>query len=139
MNTTRLRASVPVALLLLVGGGAVWGGVLDTGVRTVEVLLRYSHFEPDVITVEPGETVRFVVHNGDPIDHEFIIGDAAVQRAHERGTESFHAPRPGEMTVPAGATRETTYTFPPAPATLILGCHLPSHYAYGMRAAITVG
>ncbi len=138
MNTTRLRASVPVALLLLVGGGAVWGGVLDTGVRTVEVRLRYSHFEPDLITVEPGETVRFLVHNGDPIDHEFIIGDAEVQRAHERGTESFHAPRPGEMTVPAGATRETTYTFPAASATLILGCHLPSHYAYGMRAAITI-
>jgi uncharacterized cupredoxin-like copper-binding protein len=107
-------------------------------VRTVEVELRYSHFHPDAFTVAPGETVRFVVHNGDPIDHEFIIGDAAMQRVHERGTEAYHPPRPGEMSVPAGETRETTYTFPSAAGGLLLGCHLPGHYAYGMRAAITI-
>ena len=52
-----------------------------------------------------------MISNTDPIDHEFIVGDQAVQDAHELGTESFHPPRPGEVTIPAGETVETTYTF----------------------------
>lgn len=138
MSSLRRRVGLLAALLLLVGSGVAWRATAGPGVRTVDVLLRYSHFSPDAIAVAPGETVRFVVHNGDPIDHEFIIGDGAVQRAHERGTEPYHPPRPGEMTVAAGETRETTYTFPLTPGGLILGCHLPGHYAYGMRAAITI-
>ena len=101
--------------------------------------MRYSRFEPALIEVRPGETVRFVVRNADPIDHEFILGDAAVQRAHERGTEAYHPPRPGEMSVAPLVTAETTYTFPDAPGDLILGCHLPGHFAYGMRAEVRIG
>jgi uncharacterized cupredoxin-like copper-binding protein len=138
MKVRRLGAGV--ALVLLVGTGAALAlAAADPGVRTIEVTIRYSHFNPDAYTVQPGETVRFVVTNVDPIDHEFIIGDAHVQRVHENGTEPYHPPRPGEMTVPAGQTRETTYTFPSAPGSLILGCHVPGHYAYGMKAPITIG
>jgi uncharacterized cupredoxin-like copper-binding protein len=107
--------------------------------RTIEVEMRYSRFEPSTIEVEPGETVRFVVRNADPIDHEFIVGDRSVQHAHERGTEVYHPPRPGEMSVPPVTTGTTTYTFPSEPGTLILGCHLPGHYDYGMRAEIRIG
>lgn len=105
--------------------------------RTVRVGIHYSAFSLATIDVDPGETVRFVVSNADPIDHEFIIGDEAVQIAHERGTEAVHPPRPGEITVPAGETVETTYTF--GARDLIFGCHLPGHYAYGMAGAISVG
>jgi uncharacterized cupredoxin-like copper-binding protein len=140
VNVLHRRTGLAAAVLLLVVvGGAAWRAAGEPAVRTIEVDLRYSRFSPDAIAVAPGETVRFVVRNGDPIDHEFIIGDAAVQRAHEQGTEAYHPPRPGDMTVPAGETRETIYTFPAAVnAGLILGCHLPGHYAYGMRAAITI-
>jgi uncharacterized cupredoxin-like copper-binding protein len=106
--------------------------------RTVHVRIHYSRFEPASFVFEPGETVTFVVENADPIDHEFILGDRTVQLAHERGTEAYHPPRPGEMTVPAGETRTTTFRFG-GPGRLILGCHLPGHYAYGMRAPITIG
>jgi uncharacterized cupredoxin-like copper-binding protein len=41
------------------------------------------------------------------------------------------------MTVPAGETVTTTYTFA-EPGPLIIGCHLPGHYAYGMRADVRV-
>jgi uncharacterized cupredoxin-like copper-binding protein len=105
--------------------------------RTVRVAIHYSAFSLATIDVDPGETVRFVVSNSDPIDHEFLIGDEAVQIAHERGTEAVHPPRPGEITVPAGETVETTYTF--GARDLIFGCHLPGHYAYGMGGAIAVG
>ena len=106
--------------------------------RTVHVRIHYSRFEPSAFEFEPGQTVTFVVQNTDPIDHEFLLGDESVQLAHERGTESYHPPRPGEMTVPAGTTATTTYTFAEA-GEVLLGCHLPGHYAYGMRGTITVG
>ena len=106
--------------------------------RTIEVVMRYSRFEPATIEVEPGETVRFVVRNDDPIDHEFILGDREVQRVHERGTEAYHPPRPGEISVAPLETAETTYTFPASSGSLILGCHLPGHYDYGMRAEVRI-
>jgi uncharacterized cupredoxin-like copper-binding protein len=109
----------------------------DDAPRTVRVEIHYSRFDPGRFAFAPGETVTFVVENTDPIDHEFILGDEAVQLAHERGTEAYHPPRPGEMTIPAGATATTTYTFDQA-GPLILGCHLPGHYAYGMRSEVTV-
>jgi len=109
----------------------------DPGEETIHVRLRYSRFQPSTFSFDAGTTVTFVVQNADPIDHEFILGVRAVQIAHERGTEAYHPPRPGEMTVPGGETLSTTYTFT-KPGDLILGCHLPGHYAYGMRAVVHV-
>ena len=108
------------------------------GTRTVPVGIHFSRFEPSTIAVEPGETVRFVIRNADPIDHEFILGDATVQAIHERGTEAVHPPRPGEVSVPAGETVETTYTFGDTGA-LTFACHLPGHFAYGMLGTVRVG
>ena len=108
----------------------------STSVRTVAIGIHYSAFSLDTIDVEPGETVRFVVTNTDPIDHEFIIGDRAVQIAHELGTEAVHPPRPGEITIPAGETVSTTFTF--GERDLLFGCHLPGHYVYGMRGTVEV-
>ena len=105
--------------------------------REIEVKLRDSRFVPDHFEVEAGTTVRFVVENRDPIDHEFLIGDAEVQRAHEEGTEKHHGAKPGEISIPALETRTTTYTFD-EPGTLLIGCHLPTHYAYGMKGDITI-
>jgi uncharacterized cupredoxin-like copper-binding protein len=106
--------------------------------RTVDVTIHFSHFEPDRVVVRPGETVTFVVRNTDPIDHEFILGDEQVQQIHEEGTEPIHAPKSGEMTVPAGTNQVTTYTFPARDGQLIFGCHLPGHYAYGMRGLVSI-
>jgi len=75
--------------------------------------------------------------NTDPIDHEFIVGDDSVQDLHERGTEAHHDPRPGEVTVLAGETVTTTFTF--GEQDLLFGCHVPGHYAYGMRGVVLVG
>jgi uncharacterized cupredoxin-like copper-binding protein len=104
---------------------------------SVDVTIHYSRFHPSSLEVREGETVRFVVHNTDPIDHEFLIGDEHMQRIHENGTEAHHGARPGEISVPAGTTRSTTYTFT-EPGSLIFGCHLPGHYRFGMRGVIQV-
>ena len=103
----------------------------------IDIAIEHSAFEPARLEVEEGETVTFVIVNGDPIDHEFILGDEQVQRIHEEGTEKHHDTRPGEISVPAGTTASTTYTFD-EPGTLIYGCHIFGHYDYGMRGAVEV-
>lgn len=105
--------------------------------QTVEVKLRFSRFVPDHFEFAAGSTVTFVVENRDPIAHEFLIGDEEVQQAHEEGTEAHHGAKPGEISVPAGKTRTTTFTFDEA-GTLLIGCHLPTHYDFGMRGDILV-
>jgi uncharacterized cupredoxin-like copper-binding protein len=112
-------------------------GPVDAGENVVHVKLRDSRFVPDRFEFAVGTTVTFVVENTDPIDHEFIIGDESVQQAHEEGTEAHHGAKPGELSIPIGETRRTTYTFD-QPGTLLIGCHLPSHYDFGMRGEITV-
>jgi len=129
-----LVASAVAAGLALTGCAGSAGGE-----RTVELAVRHSKYSLDELRVRPGETVRFVLRNTDPIPHELIVGDQSVQDVHERGTEAHHAERPGEVSVAPGATATTTYRFGKAGGTLLFGCHLPGHWAYGMRGRITVG
>ena len=100
------------ATLLLAAGFAAAATATPDHVRTVTMTIHFSRFDLASLQVAPGETVRFVVTNTDPIDHEFLVGDAAMQAVHEAGTEAHHGARPGEISVPAGATVETTFTFP---------------------------
>ena len=129
------RRLLAVSLLALAAAACTQAAAAPSE-RTVRIRIHYSAFSIGHLDVEPGQAVRFVITNADPIDHEFIVGDDAVQIAHELGTEAYHPPRPGELTIRAGETVETTYTF--GERDLLFGCHLPGHYAYGMRGTITV-
>jgi len=144
VNARRARVAVLVLTVtgvLATGGLALraWAWSGDRGVRELRIVIHHSRYEPGEVQVEPGEAVRFVLVNTDPIDHEFIVGDARLQLVHERGTEAHHPPRPGEITVPAGTTRTTTVTFPTSSGASLFGCHLPGHYAYGMVGTIRIG
>jgi hypothetical protein len=113
---------------VLVAGRATGSGAGGGPDRTVVVTMHHSRF-------------RFVLRNTDPIDHEFILGDGATQRRHERGRDRHHHGEvPGERSVPAGQDAATTYTFPAGAAGQVLefACHLPGHYAYGMRGTVRV-
>ncbi|HZA27279.1 MAG TPA: cupredoxin domain-containing protein [Actinomycetota bacterium] len=135
-----------MALIWKISGGAVaamlaavlLGAFSPSRERTVEITIHHSRFRPATVEVSPGTTVRFVLRNTDPIDHEFILGDEEVQARHEAGTEAHHGAIPGEVSVPAGEEASTTYIFT-EPGTLLIGCHLPGHYAYGMRGSVRVG
>jgi uncharacterized cupredoxin-like copper-binding protein len=87
--------------------------------------------------VPAGEPVTHVLRNDDPIDHEWIVGDAANHQRHRTGTEPVHGARPTEVSVPAGTTRTTTVTFT-TPGTYLYICHLPGHEAYGMVGTLVV-
>ena len=103
----------------------------------IPITIHWSHFEPSAITVPLGRPVTFVITNTDPIDHEWIVGDAATHERHRTGTEPVHASRPTEVTIPAGQSRETTVTFN-QPGTYLYICHLPGHEAYGMVGTLIV-
>ena len=104
--------SVAILLASAVAAPACGSAHAAQDLRTVHITIHHSAFDPNEIDVAPGETVLFVVENTDPIDHEFLVGNEQVQAVHELGTEAHHAPKPGEMSVPALTTRVTTYTFP---------------------------
>jgi len=138
----RRRTGVAAAAAVLLSAAvlAATAAASPPPTRTVDVHIRFSRFDLPSLQVAPGETVRFVVTNEDPIDHEFLVGDAFMQRIHENGTEPSHPPRLGEISVPAGATVETTYVFPnQLEPGWEFACHLPGHYAYGMHGPITIG
>ena len=133
------RVALVAGLLLslgLAGLAAAWvGGAGRT--RTEEIDIHYSHYGPDRLTVRAGDPVTFVLRNADPIDHEWIVGDAATHQRHRTGTEPVHASRPTEVSIPAGTTRTTTVTFS-TPGTYLYICHLPGHEAYGMVGTLVV-
>ena len=142
-----VRASRRPGPLALVGGVALslgvagmagaWVELSHRGDATVAIEIHYSHYEPSAVTVPLGVPVTFTIHNGDPIDHEWIVGDAAVHERHRTGTEPVHGSRPTEITIPAGATRTTTVVFASAGSQLYI-CHLPGHEAYGMVGTVTI-
>ena len=136
MTPQRSIAAVALAGLMAaaIGAGA---GAVETSDRSVEIEIHYSQFEPEAIRVPAGVPIRVVLVNTDPIDHEWIVGDAAVHIRHRTGTEPSHGARPTEQSIPAGATVETVVTFETA-GTFSYICHLPGHEAYGMVGTIVV-
>lgn len=110
---------------------------LGPGVVRVEVGIEHSRFDLEPLRVQEGTLVEFVVDNGDPIDHELVVGDDAVHRRHADGTERRHPPVPGEVSVGPGDRALTFYEFDDA-GTVVYACHLPGHVAYGMQGTIEV-
>jgi uncharacterized cupredoxin-like copper-binding protein len=130
----RVPLLVVVAMLAL--GACTAGDARPATSKTVTI--RHSSFGFEHLGFDRGETVRFVIHNRDPIDHEFIVGDESVQARHEEGRKRHHhGAVPGEISVPAGTTRATTFTFAEA-GTTYFACHLPGHYDFGMHGEIDV-
>jgi len=130
------------ALLLGLAVAAVSGIAANAVARSTDpimipITIHFSHYDPAAVTVPVGRPVTFVITNTDPIDHEWIVGDAALHERHRTGTEPFHNARPTEITIPARTERRTTVTFE-APGALQYICHLPGHEAYGMVGTVTI-
>jgi uncharacterized cupredoxin-like copper-binding protein len=128
---------VAVLSLAIVPALAGCGLANGAGPLRIEIVLHYSHYQPSAISIPAGRAVTFVLRNADPIDHEWIVGDAALHERHRTGTEAHHDARPTEVSIDALTTRETTVSFS-TPATLTFVCHLPGHEAYGMVGTLTV-
>ena len=122
---------IAVALVVLVAWSALPAG------RTIAIDIRHSRFLPAALSVPAGVPITFVLRNGDPIDHEWIVGDEATHTRHRTGTELSHGERPTEQSIEALSSVQTTITFA-TPGTYRFICHLPGHEAYGMVGVLTV-
>lgn len=131
------RIAAAIGVGLLAAGVVIQLGFGGERIRTIEIEIHYSEFNPEHLTVRAGEPVRFVIVNDDPIDHEWIVGDDALHQRHRTGTESSHGAQPIEQTILAGQRIETVVTFD-TPGEFFYICHLPLHEAYGMKGTITV-
>ena len=134
------RVALVGGLALSLGVTAIawaWADPTSAGPVSVEVPIRYSHFERPTITVHAGVPITIVLRNDDPIDHEWIVGDEGVHDRHRQGSEPVHASRPTEVSIPAGSTSTTTISFA-TPGMYRYICHLPGHEAYGMVGTLIV-
>jgi len=143
-STAGLRSARFIGGVLLALGAAVmawaWvGGPAAIGAdeARVDIGIRYSAFSRDEVTVRAGQPLTVVLHNGDPIAHEWLVGDAAFHERHRTGTETVHGARPNEVSLAPGATVTTTVTFQ-QPGEYLYICHLPGHEAYGMVGVVRV-
>ncbi len=101
-------------------------------------------FMPESLSVTAGETVAFVVTNTGEAVHELVIGDEATQQAHEaemaegagHEDETDHN-FANAVSVAPGETATLVYAFD-EPGALLYGCHVPGHYAAGMKGMIEV-
>jgi uncharacterized cupredoxin-like copper-binding protein len=137
-----LAAAVVSALGYGVDAAAGAGeDALGPGIVRVPVTIEHSRFvffdDDRTLTVRAGSIVELEVTNNDPIDHELIVGNDDVHTRHAGGTERFHPPVPGEVSVGAGDTGLTFYELD-EPGTYDVVCHLPGHAEYGMVTEIRV-
>ncbi len=128
-----LFAAAALATVLL--GWACGDGGQATEERAIEI--HYSRFEPTIVTIPAGVPVTITLTNGDPIGHEWMVGDEAMHERHRTGTEPFHDEIPTEVSLRAYETRETTIEFD-EPGEYKFICHLPGHEEYGMVGTLRV-
>jgi len=138
MRIQRAIAGLGLGLAIAVVTGMLAGTVARSNDPViVAITIHYSHYQPSAVTVPVGRPITFVITNTDPIDHEWIVGDAATHERHRTGSEPVHASRPTEISIPAMSEKRMTVTFPSS-GSLQFICHLPGHEAYGMVGTVTV-
>lgn len=137
------------------GGGHSHGSTAPTGLvaqtvgRSVNVHMDDSmRFMPDRLEVQAGETVRFVVHNGGAVPHEFVLGTdkeiaehAELMRQLAAQPAADHAHQHGgggaALSVKPGEMGELVVTFAQA-GPVQIACLVPGHYEAGMVGRIDV-
>lgn len=109
--------------------------------RTINVAMSDEmKFEPAMIHVKVGETIRFLAKNPGEIGHEMVIGRAADLLEHAAMMVKFpnmeHS-EPYMAHTAEGQTAEMIWTFS-KPGTFEYGCLIPGHYDAGMKGVIQV-
>jgi uncharacterized cupredoxin-like copper-binding protein len=118
--------------------------------RDVIVIMRDYRFDPTPVVLVPGETVRFTIFNAGLVIHDFVIGDADVQRAWSEADAAATPPNllatappasvpPGtgglRVLLDSGQQATVDYTVPSDQSLTIL-CHIPGHIERGMVGAV---
>jgi len=114
--------------------------------REVTVILRDYRFDPTPLYLYRGETIRLTVVNAGMVEHELVLGDAAVQSAWAQADAAATPGAPFATAPPAsapadtgglrvaltsGASTSVVYLVPDGGGLLLL-CNLPGHQERGM-------
>ena len=116
-------------------------GVAAKASRTVEVdMTDAMRFEPASVSVQQGETVRFVVKNSGKVKHEMVLGTEKELKEHyevmKKNPEMEHADE-NMVTVAPGKSGEIFWQFTKA-GKIDFACLQPGHYDAGMKGAVNV-
>jgi uncharacterized cupredoxin-like copper-binding protein len=156
-SSLRRAAALGLAGLLLACGGD--GAADEPEARKVAITMTDNAFSDRQMSVKAGETIEFVFTNEGEFEHEAVIGDESVQQAHEiemsKPGAGVTKPQPGSEATPhthtagggggagptislaPGDTASLTHTFEKA-GIMLVGCHVPGHYADGMMLQVDV-
>ncbi len=113
--------------------------------RTVDIVMTEKDdgsmvFEPAVLKVKAGETIRLAFVNMGETDHEFVMDTNEAVLEHKAQMEKFpemeHADA-NSLTLAPGASGEIVWTFANA-GDFTFACLIPGHYESGMKGDITV-
>ena len=114
--------------------------------RTIEVEANdRMEFSPATISVEKGETIRFVIKNAGQLQHSFTLATPAAQEAHEKEMKGMPMDQmashmegdPNGIVVQGGKTGSLTWRFTKA-MDVEFACHIPGHYDAGMKGRIDI-
>ena len=109
--------------------------------RTIRVdMADTMRFTPEMIDVQQGETIRFVVRNSGRLKHEMVLGTPKELKAHYammlKMPEMEHA-EDNMVTVEPGKTGEIIWRFARA-RVVDFACLQPGHYGSGMKGQVRV-
>ena len=139
------------------GAGSGEPGKASEASRTITVEMYDNYYEPEEITVKPGETVRFVVENKGSLVHEFNIGTPAMHESHQKemmmmvehgviqggklnhnmmemdmgNDQSMKHDDPNSVLLEPGESQEIVWTFTEK-GDIEFACNVPGHYQAGM-------
>lgn len=109
--------------------------------RTIRIgMTDAMRFAPDVIKVQEGETVRFIIENKGRMLHEMVMGTPEELAKHAALMARFpdmEHDAPYMVHVPPGKHGEIVWQFNRA-GTFEFACLIAGHYEAGMRGTIAV-
>jgi uncharacterized cupredoxin-like copper-binding protein len=108
-------------------------------------------FSPDQLTVDAGETIRWVVRNNGKLPHEMVLGSEDALKVHAAEMKQASAQNSGHtdshdhnatsnilaLGVQPGETKEWVIRFDKA-QNLQMACLIPGHFDAGMKGQLTV-
>ena len=100
MNIRPVLVAFAVAVIAAAcgGGGGDHAAHDGSSTRTVDIAMHDIDFSLSALTVQRGETIKFVFQNSGALVHDAFIGDEAAQQEHEM--EMSSASSMGGMGVP---------------------------------------
>ena len=114
--------------------------------RIIEIMAIDMAFIPTSISVNRGETIKFVVTNQGKLLHELVLGTNDEQAEHNTNMRSLSHDDMGQhmqsekngIVIHPSQTQEITWTFTTELTQIQFACHVPGHFEAGMFGSVDI-